>query len=594
MEKNEILKEANEALQRTLLMMNYDMKKTLTENVDVISEQATSSVEKGIANDIIDAAVRSAGTDEEGLRDAINKITSIDLYNKVNTLLRADEVIKYQFEDNPSIVGVLNGELGSGDLKIAQEIANHLKTIGVNVKVTPQKFYDNRTGKNGDSTTDVAKIELVGTDTKKQETGKSYYTGVFSCIEKNTSTQEDTYQNQKIVRVFSKSSLKVYWADEHYTEYVYDPSTKKVGAETGRGNFKCKGTTKTETKGSKKPPVATVTDKNILSKLKFDYQFPGDKSYTYAYVEEPALKESENISEGTWYAKSNKTGKIFDISKNYPQTAQKLNTQFPNAGQKVTDTKTDEKIPEPQGAEKPTPPSAENLAASQPPQKESLKKSLKNNLMEIKEKKENLMVETNIVEKRFNFIVEGKTFSTVEDQDELVESIISEIGYLKIQGYSSKAINEGLFSMFGSLLGGGAKAIPAVFGEYIANWLTGKLGIPKNSYMNAVIVSLVGNLNISDYDRFFSDCRFASNKIADSLIEGYLLQLQNQKDVNSGASGFIVSALRNSVVDYFAEDKNSLIQILEDKIGEFLCPKLSKLSAAISDKTDEVKAKMVA
>ena len=108
------------------------------------------------------------------------------------------------------------------------------------------------------------------------------------------------------------------------------------------------------------------------------------------------------------------------------------------------------------------------------------------------------------------------------------------------------------------------------------------------------MVWVFGNLNISDYDRFFSDCRFASNKIADSLIEGYVVQLQNQKGANTGASGFIVSAMRNAVVDYFTEDKNSLIQILEDKIGEFLCPKLSKLSSVISDKTDDMKAKMTA
>jgi hypothetical protein len=52
--------------------------------------------------------------------------------------------------------------------------------------------------------------------------------------------------------------------------------------------------------------------------------------------------------------------------------------------------------------------------------------------------------------------------------------------------------------------------------------------------------------------------------------------------------------LRNSVVDYFAEDKNSLIQILEDKIGEFICPKLSKLSSVIGDKAEDIKAKAVA
>ena len=175
------------------------------------------------------------------------------------------------------------------------------------------------------------------------------------------------------------------------------------------------------------------------------------------------------------------------------------------------------------------------------------KNSLKKSLNEIKENKENLMIESNIVEKRFNFIVEGKTFDTEQDQNYLIESIISEIGYLKTQGYNSQAINEGLFSMLGGLLGGAFKSTPQVFGEYVAGWLMKTLGVPENSYIASSIQALVGNLNISDYDRMFSDCRFASNKIADSLIEGYVLQLQKQKDLSSGAGGFIISALRNSV-----------------------------------------------
>jgi hypothetical protein len=236
----------------------------------------------------------------------------------------------------------------------------------------------------------------------------------------------------------------------------------------------------------------------------------------------------------------------------------------------------------------------DTFGPSNPEVKESLKKSLKKNLIEAKEKQEDLMVENKIITNRFNFLFEGRSFETEKEKDYLVESVITEIGYLKTQGYSSRAINEGLFSMLGNIFGGSVKSIPAVFGEYIAGWLTKTLGIPQNSYMGSVVVALVGNLNIADYDKFFSDCRFASNKIADSLIEGYVLQLQNEKNLNTGASGFIVSALRNSVVDYFTEDKSSLIQILEDKIGEFLCPKLSKLSSAISDKTDDLKSKIVA
>ena len=58
------------------------------------------------------------------------------------------------------------------------------------------------------------------------------------------------------------------------------------------------------------------------------------------------------------------------------------------------------------------------------------------------------MVESNIITKRLNFITEGRTFETDEERDYLVESLISEISYLKVQGYSSKAINEGIFYSF--------------------------------------------------------------------------------------------------------------------------------------------------
>ena len=428
-----------------------------------------------------------------------------------------------------------------------------------------------------------------------------------------------------------------------------------------------------KTSGGKKS-VSSVTDKNLLSKLDFSYKFPGDEKYVYAYSSpENALKE-QVAQAGKWYGKNIATGKVFDITTNYPTTAAKLNDNFftsgkaepttqtasaeqPNVPKKMTDMssielsimkkqeplkynseysklgaiekkKVDDTIKgvqtsteQPNTNKKITDMSSieiSNMKKQEPLkynseysklgaiekkkvddkmkgiQAESLKKSLKKNLIEAKEKKEDLMVENKIITNRFNFLFEGKSFETEEEKDYLVESIITEIGYLKVQGYTPQAINEGLFSMLGNIFGGSVKSIPAVFGEYIAGWLTKTLGIPQNSYMSSVIVALVGNLNIADYDKFFSDCRFASNKIADSLIEGYVLQLQNEKNLNTGASGFIVSALRNSVVDYFTEDKTSLIQILEDKISEFICPKLSKLSSAITDKTDDLKTKIVA
>jgi hypothetical protein len=71
--------------------------------------------------------------------------------------------------------------------------------------------------------------------------------------------------------------------------------------------------------------------------------------------------------------------------------------------------------------------------------------------------------------------------------------------------------------------------------------------------------------------------------------------MQKRADATSqGASGFIVSALRNAVSEYFLEDKDGIVQILQEKIGDFICPKLNKVSSAIADKADEIKDKAVA
>lgn len=231
---------------------------------------------------------------------------------------------------------------------------------------------------------------------------------------------------------------------------------------------------------------------------------------------------------------------------------------------------------------------------NKPTIKESLRKNLKQTLTEKRQLEENLIIERKIVSNRYNLIGNGVILETEDQQIRFVESIIAETQYLSAQGYSSEVINEQLFDMIGSLFKGSFTSVPAVFGEYIASWLLKTLGLPKDSYMGSVIIALVGNLNISDYDKFFTDCRFATNKIADSLIEGYIIKLQNEKSMNQGAGGFVLSALRNAVVDYFTEDKSGLIEKLEEKLGDFICPKLSKVSSKMGDVAQSVKDKAMA
>jgi hypothetical protein len=713
--KNEILNEGQLALEKALLMMKYDSKDTLSENLEKInlSEQVQSllgAAERGLSNaaateiknvlqnvgkqiQTIDGAVLSGGDDVvKALKagkladDSIRSIRTALLKSTTNPKIRT-KLIDSLLE-NPQVLSKYAGKtenqikaafkrLGYSDeaaLETATKIVN--KSAGgvgagagaaANTTVNASKLaslYSSVRGLKWKGLPKIVRWGLTGAGLYAAYRYFIHEEQLFpQCLEKKIPDNllPDALKNKSVIikstgnrQIDTLGGLKFYLDSDKvssvngsYTgtyscdgdnlmcdiggsEFIVTGSVVGSGLASATKSMDSAATTASSTTSSTK--VSPITDTKLLNTLNFEYKYPGDNAYVYDFVPSGTMSEQTGPG-GTWYAKNIKTGKVFDITKNFPKTAEKLNTEYPSAANPVDkspknitpvetseleDNKTAPDVSNIQGKKlevqpvgskidptqkidlttkkttmKPTTPDLSNLDFYGPAT-ESLKKTLKKNLKIVKENKENLMVETNIVEKRFNFIVEGKSFETIDEQDYLVESVITEIGYLKAQGYTSKAINEGLFSMLGSLIGGGAQAVPAVFGEYIANWITGKLQIPKNSYMNGVIVALIGNLNIADYDRFFSDCRFASNKIADSLIEGYLVQLQNKKDANSGASGFIVSALRNSVVDYFAEDKNSLIQILEDKIGEFLCPKLSKLSGIISDKADDMKAKMVA
>jgi hypothetical protein len=665
--KKRIITEGKEALERTLLMMNYDMKKTLTENVEVISEQENvggNPEDLQIAIKLRKATTDILGTDESGLEDALNSIKDKAQYDRVNALM--PKYSKYK-----SIQDALNNEFETDNLDEVIKLKDILSKKGVNL--TYKTYVDLNSGDTKYKYKSIAisagasptpSVTATDTTTKDPEAVKQFTS--FSCVPNHPRANQSKMSNGS-------------FAFNIDGEFYYNNGRKKT-KDGKMVSYTCNDTI-FKTSGGKKS-VPSVTDKNIISKLDFSYKFPGDEKYVYAYSSpENALKE-QVAQAGKWYGKNIATGKVFDITTNYPTTAAKLNDNFFTSGkaEPTTQTASDKAEPTTQTASAEQPKKITDMSSielsimkkqeplkynseygklgaiekkmvddkmkgsqttteqpmstkkitdmssieisnmkKQEPlkynseysklgaiekkkvddkmkgvQTESLKKSLKKNLIEAKEKQEDLMVENKIITNRFNFLFEGRSFETEEEKDYLVESVITEIGYLKIQGYSSRAINEGLFSMLGNIFGGSVKSIPAVFGEYIAGWLTKTLGIPQNSYMGSVVVALVGNLNIADYDKFFSDCRFASNKIADSLIEGYVLQLQNEKNLNTGASGFIVSALRNSVVDYFTEDKSSLIQILEDKIGEFLCPKLSKLSSAISDKTDDLKSKIVA
>lgn len=525
------LEEGNNALAKVLLMMNYDMSKTLNENKVTMSEQIADKP-KGATNFLRGIyGAGGFGTDEQALIDAFNELQSVSDY------IALDDYFKKIMKNSAqSIRRALNAELGMGDANVATSIQKKLKSIGIDM-------YFDTTSSNKDVLGGSIQIVVptsVKDETKKDETKKD---------ETKKTTQP----------------TKPQWVQSPTEEQV------KSGSKYVKAGMKGDFVKKIQQKLN---DVATSEGNTNLNVGKVDGYF-GNKT-------KQALKNFQ-VSAGL-------KGDGVLGKDTYSVLFREVSTPVALATKGLSIPSVDT----PKSGIQRTPSLQNAHVDPKSTIKESLKKNLKQTLTEKRQLEENLIIERKIVSNRYNLIGNGVILETEDQQIKFVESIIAETQYLSAQGYSSEVINEQLFDMIGSLFKGSFTSVPAVFGEYIAAWLLKTLGLPKDSYMGGVIIALVGNLNISDYDKFFTDCRFATNKIADSLIEGYIIKLQNEKSMNQGAGGFVLSALRNAVVDYFTEDKSGLIEKLEEKLGEFICPKLSKVSSKMGDVAQSVKDKAMA
>jgi len=216
----------------------------------------------------------------------------------------------------------------------------------------------------------------------------------------------------------------------------------------------------------------------------------------------------------------------------------------------------------------------------------NISQSLKRNISEIKEKKNNLIIEHSIVQSRLKFVLEQE----YKNNDAKFIALLEEMINLEEQGYNLSLINEqgfDFFGMLGRIFGGSFGSIWEVLGEKMADAIAEKLGINTTSWLYNVIVTWFTSMNWKEYGKLFTDCKFVTNGISDAVIEGTLRQMQKTNNAGEGVSGVLLDALRNSIMKEFAERKDSLIQQLEDVIGEIICGSLSKWKSNIANITSK-------
>lgn len=219
---------------------------------------------------------------------------------------------------------------------------------------------------------------------------------------------------------------------------------------------------------------------------------------------------------------------------------------------------------------------------------ESLKNTIKENLIKVKQKKKtNLQLENKIIKNRLNIISESNTKKTKKQIEKFNNNLISEIIYFNKQGFDKKLISENVWDMLKGFFGTGVDAGVETFKEYLASFLVDTLTpFDSDSWIGGTIVKALGNVPISDYfNGKVLECDYLTKVLAKSILEEGLDKMIE----NVGFDGAMVDIFRNAFVDV-AED-TSVGQKLEKGLAEMVCPKLKGVKNNMDKLGDSLKEK---
>jgi len=218
---------------------------------------------------------------------------------------------------------------------------------------------------------------------------------------------------------------------------------------------------------------------------------------------------------------------------------------------------------------------------------QNLKTTIKENL--ILEKQKKLIHETKVVEDRLQFVIESVGLKNQKDIDRIVEGVFYEMLYLESNNYNREIITENIqaiFDVLGTLFGGTKNGVISTFKEKGIDFILGKLGLDKNSYMGDFLAVVFGNVDLKDVPRLFTDCDFLTKKIAEAVPEAYLKNLQDEK----GYDNIFMDYVRNTLYDVIVQ--SDIVQKLEERIAGMVCPITAGLTSKFEDKLTDMKSSL--
>ena len=218
-----------------------------------------------------------------------------------------------------------------------------------------------------------------------------------------------------------------------------------------------------------------------------------------------------------------------------------------------------------------------------------LEKNIKATLLEIKEKKESILIEQNLVKNRIMMIVESedniKNFKKLpkSKQTKIARKLVAEIGFL----HESNILNEqdGLMGFLKGIFGNSLSGILQTIVEPMVNSLLSGLGL--TGYFKDFLVSFI-TTNPLELAKALKSCEAMTSLVAQALSEGLAMMIMREQGLEGSGYTFLRNALGGAVKD------TKFIESIESQISGIVCQLYDSMTGKASEVVDKLKPETVA
>jgi len=149
--------------------------------------------------------------------------------------------------------------------------------------------------------------------------------------------------------------------------------------------------------------------------------------------------------------------------------------------------------------------------------------------------------------------------------------VLNEIKTMRTMKFNEDLINLQLENVLDSLGTGMWQSLKQKGAEYILS----KLGVTTNDFFGLTLTNFFANVDLIDYKKVFTDCKFTAEKLTQSIVEAMVQQFANKKGFDGALSSIFLQTMAEQLMNKTFFDE------AEKKVYDWICPKLSSITSSL-------------